>query len=46
MVWYPRLLHASVAEQRNFRLIGTGEGIHWDDLDEDVSVENLLTGRR
>ena len=43
--WYPRLLHASVAERLNWRLIGGGEGIHWQDLDEDISVESLLAGR-
>ncbi len=43
---YPRLLHGSHDERRNWRLIGHGEGIHWNDLDEDVSVENLLMGRR
>lgn len=46
LAWYPRLLHGSPEERRNWRLIGNGEGIHWDDLDEDVSVENLLAGRR
>lgn len=45
VAWYPRLLHATPAERDNWRLIGRGEGIHWDDLDEDISVENLLTGR-
>lgn len=43
--WYPRLVHASAHERRNWRLIGTGEGIHWPDLDEDVSVEGILFGR-
>ena len=46
LAWYPRLLHGSPEERRKWRLIGSGEGIHWDDLDEDVSVENLLAGRR
>lgn len=46
LAWYPRLLHGSHDERRNWRLIGHGEGIHWNDLDEDVSVENLLVGRR
>jgi hypothetical protein len=44
--WYPRLAHASSRERRNWRLIGAGEGIHWPDLDEDVSVEGILAGRR
>ncbi len=40
--WYPRLLHGNAQERKNWRLIGKGEGIHWPDLDEDISVENLL----
>jgi hypothetical protein len=43
--WYPRLLHSSAQEREHWRLIGGGEGIHWPELDEDVSVENLLAGR-
>ena len=43
--WYPRLSHASSSERDNWRLIGQGEGIHWPDLDEDISVEGLLSGR-
>ncbi len=42
---YPRLLRGNSNERRNWRLIGSGEGIHWEDLDEDISVENLLAGR-
>lgn len=45
LVWYPRLLHGTAEERKNCRLIGVGEGIHWPDLDEDVSVESLLMGR-
>ncbi len=45
LAWYPRLLHGSVTERRNWRLIGEGEGIHWPDLDEDISVENLILGQ-
>ena len=45
LAWYPRLAQASPAERNNWRLIGRGEGIHWRDLDEDISIENLLTGR-
>ena len=44
LAWYPRLAAATVAERNNWRLIGRGEGIHWPDLDEDVSVDNLLRG--
>jgi hypothetical protein len=43
--WYPRLLHGTVRERRNWRLIGGGVGIHWPDLDEDLSVEGILAGR-
>lgn len=42
--WYPRLAHGSVAERANWRLIGGGEGIHWPDLDEDIRVDDLLSG--
>ena len=45
LVWYPRLLHASASERRNWRLIAGGEGIHWPDLDEDLSVEGIVLGR-
>ena len=44
--WYPRLACASAEERNHWRLIGRGEGIHWPDLDEDISVENLLSGAR
>jgi hypothetical protein len=43
--WFPRLRDGSSAERANWRLIGTGEGIHWPDLDEDISVLGLLSGR-
>ena len=43
--WYPRLTHATPEERDNWRLIGGGEGIHWPDLDEDISVEGLIAGR-
>jgi hypothetical protein len=45
IAWYPRLLHGSPEERNNWRLIGKGEGIHWPDLDEDISVENILLGK-
>jgi len=45
LTWYPRLLQGSTEERANHRFIGEGEGIHWPDLDEDVSVENMLAGR-
>ena len=43
--WYPRLAHATQSERDNWRLIGQGHGIHWEDIDEDVSVEGLLAGK-
>ena len=43
--WFPRLLHGTSAERSNWRFIGDGEGIHWTDLDEDISVENLILGQ-
>jgi hypothetical protein len=46
LAWFPRLAHGTPAERANWRLIGGGEGIHWSDLDEDVSVASLLAGRR
>lgn len=46
LAWYPRLLHGTQAERDKFELIGDGEGIHWPDLDEDISVDGLLAGRR
>lgn len=45
LAWFPRLLHASPKERNNWRLVGKGRGMHWEDLDEDISVENLLTGK-
>jgi Protein of unknown function (DUF2442) len=45
LAWHPRLLHGTVEERNQWRLIGQGQGIHWPDLDEDISVENLLVGR-
>jgi len=45
LAWYPRLLHGTPEERNNWRFIGDKEGIHWSDLDEDISVENLLFGK-
>ena len=45
VTWYPRLAHGTAAERANWRLIGEGEGLHWPDLDEDISIEGLLAGR-
>jgi hypothetical protein len=44
LAWYPRLFHGTPEERANHRLIGRGEGIHWPDLDEDISVEALILG--
>jgi hypothetical protein len=44
LAWYPRLLHASSAERTNWKRAGGGYGIHWPDLDEDLSVAGLLRG--
>ena len=40
--WFPKLRDADINQLKNWRLIGNGEGIHWEDLDEDISVERLL----
>ena len=45
LAWYPRLAGATPKERHNWRLIGKGHGIHWEDLDEDISVEGLLIGK-
>jgi hypothetical protein len=45
IAWYPRLAHGTASERQNWSVIGRGEGIHWSDLDEDLSVEGLLAGR-
>ncbi|KAF0165327.1 MAG: hypothetical protein FD157_1314 [Rhodocyclaceae bacterium] len=44
--WYPRLANATPEERQHWRLIGQGIGIHWDDIDEDISIEGLLLGKR
>jgi len=46
LAWYPRLVHGSPRERSRWRLIGSGVGIHWSALDEDISIEGLLAGRR
>lgn len=40
--WFPTLLDATDSQRNNWRLIGGGEGIHWEDLDEDILVEGLI----
>ena len=44
LVWYPRLLDASEAQRKNWQVAGGGYGIHWPDIDEDLSTEGLLRG--
>lgn len=46
LAWFPRLLHGTPEQRRRWELIGVGQGIHWPDLDEDISVEGILAGRR
>ncbi len=44
LAWYPRLLHGTPAQRRNWKRCGGGYGIHWPDLDEDLNTEGLLRG--
>jgi hypothetical protein len=44
LVWFPRLLRATPAQRDNYELLGDGVGIHWPDIDEDLSVAGLLRG--
>jgi hypothetical protein len=44
--FYPRLAKATNEQLENFRLLGGGTGIHWEDLDEDLSVDSIVSGRR
>ena len=44
LAWYPRLLHATAEQRINWQVAGAGYGIHWPDIDEDISVEGLLRG--
>ena len=46
LAWFPRLLHATPEQRSHFELLGDGEGIHWPDVDEDISVAGLLRGNR
>lgn len=45
LAWYPRLLYGSVEERSQWRLIGNGKGVHWAELDEDISIKNLILGQ-
>ncbi len=42
LAWFPRLTEATQEQRKNWRLIGQGQGIHWPDVDEDISVVSLL----
>jgi hypothetical protein len=44
LAWFPRLLHASPEQRQNWQIGGAGYGIHWPDVDEDLSTEGLLRG--
>ena len=46
LAWYPRLVHATQEERDNWEIHAEGQHLHWPDLDEDLSVEMLLTGQR
>jgi hypothetical protein len=46
LAWYPRLVYATPQERSNWDLIGGGQGIHWPNLDEDISIEGLLAGQK
>lgn len=45
LAWYPRLLHGSMEERNDWRFISGGTGVHWNQLDEDISVKNLVLGQ-
>ena len=45
LAWFPTLLRATPRQRKAWRFIGGGEGIHWDEIDEDFSVRGLLSGR-
>ena len=45
LAWYPRLLNGSILERNDYRLIADGNGIHWHQLDEDISLKNLILGQ-
>ena len=45
LAWFPRLMRASAVQRENYRIGPSGNGLHWDELDEDISVEGLLMGR-
>jgi hypothetical protein len=46
ILWFPKLANATPEQRANFEILGLGEGIHWPDIDEDLSVKGLLRGTR
>ena len=46
LAWYPRLANATPEQRNHWELAGAGYGIHWPDIDEDLSTEGLLLGRK
>lgn len=46
LLWFPSLCNATDSKRNHYELLGDGEGIHWPDLDEDISVNGLLQGNR
>lgn len=45
LTWYPRLFYATQEERNHWELLGNGRGVHWESIDEDISLENLLLGQ-
>lgn len=45
LAWYPRLLHSPPNDRNNWRFIGGNDGIHWPDIDEDISIKNIILGK-
>jgi hypothetical protein len=45
LAWYPRLINGSMEERNDWRFIASGEGVHWTQLDEDISIKNLIIGQ-
>lgn len=45
IVWFPRLVKANALERADYELLGNGEGVHWPQIDEDISVAGLLAGK-
>jgi hypothetical protein len=46
LIWYPRLLRATPQQRSRFEILGEGQGIHWPEIDEDLSVDGLLRGTK